>query len=237
MHDAKAFLAGAAVALAAGCSTLRPPPPPPPPDLSCGSPERAAFLEIRPPVPRQGSTLALVPRRDNQPAGEILLGSACVSGWTLSGPGRFIEGHAKLAIDDAAPPGAEVVIGFRVGTMPVERRLRVVGRDVVVLTGTRTQTNREACPRTTHVGELEFSPAAFSVTFAPFESYRDYWGTYRFDPATGALSMTVTGGNRVPAGLDLQGRAILENGHLVLEDMFLGNDDNRPRVETCRYVF
>ncbi|MBV9930268.1 MAG: hypothetical protein JO013_04910 [Alphaproteobacteria bacterium] len=236
MRVVRSFLAVAALVLPAACSTPRPTIPPPL-DIACGLADRAAFLDIQPLVPRQGSTLAIIPRRDNRPAGDILLGSACVSGWTISGPARFTEDHAKIAIDDAAPPGSEIVIGYRVGAMPVERRLRVVARDAVVLTGARSQTNHQACSHTTNVGELEFNAEAFSVTFAPFESYRDYWGTYRFDPATGALVMTVTGGNRVPTGLDLDGRALLEDGHLVLEGMFLGNDDNRPRDEACRYVF
>jgi hypothetical protein len=236
VHIGQISVAGAALLLTAGCATAKAPIAAVP-DPACGPADRAAFLEIQPSVPRQGSVIALTPKRGDQPGGAMVLGRGCVSGWSLSGPARFSDDHSSISIDDAAPPGSEVVIGFRVGAVPVERRLRIVARDAVVLAGATSQSNHRACPRTSNVGELKFRADAFSVTFAPFESYRDYWGNFRFDPATGALHMTVTGGNRVPAGLDLEGRAVLENGHLVLEDMFLGNDDNRPREEPCRYVF
>jgi hypothetical protein len=88
------------------------------------------------------------------------------------------------------------------------------------------------------VGELEFSGEnRFSVTFNPFESYRDYWGTYSFDPATKRLTMTVEGGNFVPPGLDLEGTADLGPDGLVLTDMFLGTRGGFLAPSRCTYRF
>ena len=58
---------------------------------------------------------------------------------------------------------------------------------------------REACNGHA-IGEVIFRPdGTFAVTWAPFETYVDYWGTYRFDPGTGELALTPDGGNFVPA--------------------------------------
>ena len=84
------------------------------------------------------------------------------------------------------------------------------------------------CARTTpppaRVEELEFEPGGRAlVTFGAFESYHDYWGPYRYDPATGALGITVERGNSVPADLDLEGRAsITAEGELVLTGISFG---------------
>jgi hypothetical protein len=50
------------------------------------------------------------------------------------------------------------------------------------------------------IGEVIFRPdGSFAVTWAPFETYVDYWGTYRFDAGTGDLTLAPDGGNFVPA--------------------------------------
>jgi hypothetical protein len=95
------------------------------------------------------------------------------------------------------------------------------------LTGLWHQSN-SACPGggrpPASVEELEFEAGGRAlVTFVPFETYHDYWGPYRYDAATGALTMTVERGNSIPPDLDLQGRATLApNGELVIEDMYFG---------------
>ena len=58
----------------------------------------------------------------------------------------------------------------------------------------------------------------FDVTYQPFETYVDYWGSYRFDAATGKLDLKVEGGNFVPSDIRLNGTARRENGKLQLED-------------------
>jgi hypothetical protein len=83
-------------------------------------------------------------------------------------------------------------------------------------------------PAPAPVEELEFEAGGlFLVTFVPFETYHDYWGPYRFDPASGALMMHAETGNAIPANLDLEGRAsFAPNGELVIEGMFFGRHSN-----------
>jgi hypothetical protein len=119
----------------------------------------------------------------------------------------------------------------------VEARFQVIGRDEVVLTGRYSQQSVEGCEIPEPIGELEFNPGnRFSVTYRPFESYRDYWGSYDFDPATGRIALKPEGGNFVPSGLDLEGEAKLVDGRLVLSGVFLGSRGGRPQ-ENCTYRF
>ena len=87
------------------------------------------------------------------------------------------------------------------------------------------------------VRELDIKDTGdFSITYAPFESYRDFWGTTDIDMAAGKLAFAITGGNRVPSGAKLSGKASLTaDGKLVLDGFFL----SQPQAGggQCRYVF
>jgi hypothetical protein len=93
-------------------------------------------------------------------------------------------------------------------------------------------------PRPEPVRELIIrEDSMFSLTAVPFETRRDYWGTYSADGSTGALRFRVDGGNDDVGDLDLDGRASVEGGKLRLEGFWLG-DPARPRAgRTCTYVF
>ena len=223
-------------AMAAGQSSA--PEPPPAPDTTClYPPDRYNFTEFSTPVFRQGATIGIRPQRDMMPAGYRDLPYECLNGWSIEGPAELSEDRRSLTIRPDAPPGSEIVLRYNVKGEPVVARLRVVARDALVLTGTWGQTAVEGCDGHEPVRELLFGPDRFSVTFTPFESYKDYWGSYSFDPHTGALRLSVEGGNNVPPGLDLEGTARIEDGHLVLEGMFLGDREGRAAQGGCRYRF
>jgi hypothetical protein len=197
---------------------------PAPPDPACRPAGNFTFLDTDTNVYRQGAQIRLTPRVDAAPFGNPELPMRCLEGWTVTGPATLSRDRTTLRIAPDAPPGSIVALSARHRGETIGIRLRVVGRDEVVLTGRRSQQAIEGCPEGEPIGEVEFSPEnRFSVTFVPFETYRDYWGTYAFDPATGRLTMSVEGGNLVPPGLDLDGRAELAQGRLVLRDMYLGN--------------
>jgi len=232
--------AALAIALAglAGCLGRDEPPVPEIPDAAC-LPGHFTFLATDTTIYRQGATVRVTPTVDIAPAGTRALPLHCTSGWTVTGAARLSEDRTTLVIDPDAPPGSEIVVRFLYAGEPVQGRFRVVGRDEVVLTGRRGQQRVEGCVGADPVRELEFSPGSrFSVTFTPFETYRDYWGSYSFDPATGALRMTVEGGNFVPAGLDLEGQAVLTGGRLILRGFYLGSRNAPPPpADSCTYSF
>jgi hypothetical protein len=212
---------------------------PEPPDPVCHPFRNFTFLDADTRIYRQGAQIRLTPRVNQAPGGTPELPLHCTGGWTVSGPATLSADRRTLSIAPDAPVGSEVVVGFRHNDDPVVARFRIIGRDEIVLTGARSQQAIEGCSVPDPVGELEFMEGnRFSVTFRPFESYRDYWGDYSFDPATGALRMSVEGGNFVPPSLDLEGRAELVSGRLVLTGMFLGSRDWAPTPPAgCTYRF
>lgn len=214
------------------------PPPPPPPDSDCFPPSfRFAFVGTDTTVYRQGAVVRVTPMADISPAGTVELPPKCTSGWSISGPGSLSADRTSVTIAADAPVGAIVAVSFRHSDKPVEARFRVVAKDEIVLTGRRSQRSLEGCTAHEPVRELEFRPEnRFSVTFLPFETYQDYWGTYSFDPLTKRLHLKVEGGNFVPPNLDLEGEAELVEGRLRLKGLFLGSRDGAPQ-SGCTYVF
>ncbi len=240
--------AAAALLLASSCSTSRPEPIPPAPvdPEHCGAYDGVYdYLEVDPSPARQGATLKIAARQRRGPA-DVATPGDCTSGWSVSDPtlATLSADHESVRIAPDATPGSTVIVSYRIKGQSVGAKLLIVARDAIVLTGRRGQSAVEGCDRLIPIGELEFTADGhFSVTYHPFETYRDYWGTYRLDPATGALSMSVEGGNDRPGGLDLEGTArFAADGKLVLEDMYLGQPSSGgPPAGTdtgkCRYTF
>ncbi len=186
---------------------------------------------------RQGAVVQITPKVDMSPAGTSELPLKCTYGWSLSGPATLSADHKSVAIAPDAPVGAVVTIGFRYLDKPAQASFKVVAKDEIVLTGLWSQRSLDGCSATQPVRELEFRPEnGFSVTFTPFETYRDYWGGYAWDPDTGRIRLTVVGGNFVPGNLDLEGEAELKDGRLRLKDVFLGSRDGAPQ-SGCTYLF
>ena len=225
--------------LEAGCRHNPPEPPPPPPDPACYPPGyHFAFLETDTQIFRQGAAVRVTPMVNVAPAGTKAIPLSCTSDWSLSGPASLSADRSRVTIDPDAAPGATISIGFRHAGKTVAAQLRVVARDEVVLTGRRSQQSVEGCAVPDKIGELEFYPGnRFAVTFVPFETYQDYWGSFEFDPATGLLRLKVEGGNFVPPGLDLEGRAELSSGRLFLREMYLGSRGGSAPGRSCTYVF
>lgn len=78
-----------------------------------------------------------------------------------------------------------------------------------------------------------FADGHFWVTWMPFELYVDYWGSYEFDLATGALTMSVEGGNYVPSDVDGVGSFSIDAGVLSLEEMWLGTPQTGTATAQC----
>ena len=234
------FLLSICASLVSGCRHAPPEPPPPPPDPACAPPGyHFAFLETATRIFRQGASVGLVPMVNVAPAGTQALPLSCTSDWSVAGPAKLSADRTRLDIDPDAAPGSVVSVGFRHAGKIVAAEFKVIGRDEMVLTGRYSQQSAQGCEAAEKVRELEFYPGnRFAVTFFPFETYQDYWGTYAFDPATGRLEMKAEGGNFIPPGLDLEGRAERASGRLVLKEMFLGTRGGRPPAAgSCTYVF
>ena len=90
------------------------------------------------------------------------------------------------------------------------------------------------------IQELLFeADGTFSVTWTPFELYRDYWGKYEYELETGGLSLQVEGGNYTPRLLFGRGPSFrIEAGRfLVLENLSLGPPPHELPTLRCGHRF
>ena len=161
------------------------------------------------------------------------LPAGCRAAWSLpdGGPASVDAGSGVLRVADDARDGAAFPLLARVAGREVRTVVRVVDPARSPLVGSWAQVGRTPCG----AGAAESAPAEpilelrfhrdgrFSVTWIPFESYTDYWGTYSHDAGSGRLRLEVERGNHVPAELDLDGRAEVRDGVLRLREMSLGS--------------
>lgn len=163
-----------------------------------------------------------------------------------------------LTIAASAPIGTKLTVVAELTTRSEKRRAE--GRVLVIdprpqpWAGLWTETSRLACASPGKAGGPDPTPAdkaplirefmlnedgTFTVTWFPFERYKDYWGTYTVDRQTGAVTFTVTGGNHEPGKeADLSGTLRLEPGSgLVLSDLYLGAPSGSTPPRACGHRF
>jgi hypothetical protein len=171
---------------------------------------------------------------------------ACTTWSVEPSEGATISPDGELTIDPTTPGGAV----FRV-TADVEDGRQQVSADVTVydpaenpLVGTWHEEAQVACGSQAEVApekpiqELRFfADGRVNVTWAPFETYVDYSGTYTFSE-DGSIELSIAGGNYTPDDLDGTGRfTIDEEGCLVLEDMWLGSPEDGGDTTNCGHRF
>jgi len=169
--------------------------------------------------------------------------------WSVSPTaGATIDPETGLfSVDPGTASGAEFTV-----TADVENGRRLVSAQVYVYTpeanplvGVWREQAQFACGSDEElvpeerIGELVFgADEGFSVTWHPFEIYKDYWGTYTFDLSQGTLELTGAEGNYIPEDLDGSGSwAIDEQGRLVLKDMWLGSPMGSSGSANCGHRF
>ncbi|MBA2445846.1 MAG: hypothetical protein H0V49_11015 [Nocardioidaceae bacterium] len=164
---------------------------------------------------------------------------AVSAGWSVAPiNGASIDPNSGLLTIDAMVPSGSVFTA----RADVEGGRRHVAADVYVYTpegnplvGLWREEAQVACGTraesdpTLAIEELNFdADGTFAVTWVPFESYVDYWGTYTFDLERGTLELTVTGGNHIPPDVDGEGRFTVDaTRRLNLTDIWLGASPQR----------
>jgi len=171
------------------------------------------------------------------------LPAACRARWSVpAGSHTRVDNRGQLQVTRYAKPGDQIVVTVDVGGRKVRQEVHVIDPHPNPIAGTWTQSGPAQC---TGAPDAAAEPVReliirrdgrFSATFTPFETYKDYWGTYTYDRSTGALNMRTVGGNHVPPRLDLAGTARVANGRLTLRGMWLGDREPAP-ARTCTYVF
>jgi len=78
----------------------------------------------------------------------------------------------------------------------------------------------------------------FSFTQMPFETYKDYWGTYSINKKSHTINFKIVGGNNVPKDAKLNGvHYIFDNkGHLILTNFYYGTISKYSQKKK-KYIF
>lgn len=174
--------------------------------------------------------------------------AACRVRWLIPANGHAtVDEAGRLAIAAGAPVGYTFGVQATLADgRSAHSTVRVVRRGAGSLVGTYTEVGRGPCRGRSTVAppepvrELIFrGDGSFSVTWQPFETRRDYWGTFVHDAARGSLSLRVEGrGNYNPPDLDPEGTVEFEGDTRIrLRGMWLGSAPQRAERPACVQVF
>ena len=199
------------------------------------------FFWMEPRAAQPGDQLLLAPAFASMPGAYDPLPGGCVGDIEIIPEGhatlrRREDGFAILTVDEEAPAGTMLMVSASYpGGFGFNDRVEIYVPEESPLVGYWRQLD-DACPADSAVRELVFSGGGgISVTWTPFEAYKDYWGDYSFDPATGAFSFTPEGGNQVPEDIVTDGTARLEGETLIFEGVHFGTP--RRAESGCRAPF
>lgn len=202
--------------------------------------QRAYFFWMEPRSAEPGDKIALFPYWTDMPGAYNDLPPGCLDDLSVypEGAVTFTRQEDGLAI---AEVGVDIAADTRLRLDATYNGHRLSGPVEVYrasdnpLVGTWRQDD-ENCPPESAVRELVFTGGgAFSVTWTPFEVYKDFWGDYDYDVATGAFRFSVESGNQVPDDIQTQGTAVIEGDELVFDNVFFGTP--RQAEGACKARF
>lgn len=150
----------------------------------------------------------------------------------------------KLTIKPGTPDGTELTVTGEIrttqGVRKVEGKLFVIDMAQHPTAGNWRQASI-SCPggqQGAPLNELIFNARGeFKATWSPFETYVDYWGKYVFDPATGAITLTPTGGNHVPDDAVLTGTVTVNGNEMRTKGLSFGQPNGSALPPDCEIVF
>lgn len=174
--------------------------------------------------------------------------------WTIEPTGRgvVISSDGVVTAQPAARPGAYTVVATANGETR-RKPLQVYSASEQPIVGVWSEAAQVECetaketPPRSRIGELVFqADGGFSVTWHPFETYRDYTGTYEYSRSDGRITLKPANlANFKPADLHPAGTARIDSqGRLVLAGgLWLGTGRNMPgaaadsTANSCGQIF
>lgn len=165
------------------------------------------------------------------PDGEKAIPGRCISALTVKGPAR-LRGRTRIAVRPDAKAGEEIILSMRIGGLPYSRTVKVTGREQQVLTGRWGVVESRNCQARLPAEIRFYDNGGYDFTFpdAMIETMTSGGGAFRWDPATGALSL----------GGYWQGTARFEGKRLVIEgiefDLPRPPMPGAPTPPPCRIV-
>ena len=173
---------------------------------------------------------------------------AAAATWSITpaAGARIDPSSGILSIESDTPSGSVFTVRAAVEgeRHVVETQVNVFTPAANPLIGFWREEVQLACESGTEIAPEEaieelifFADGTFAVTWVPFESYQDYWGTYTFDLEQGTLELTVTGGNTIPPDVDGDGFFALDATGLVLSELWLGTSSRGTGPAHCGHRF
>jgi len=149
-----------------------------------------------------------------------------------------------LAIEPTTPSGTvvHVVADVQEGAKRVELDVHVYTPEAMPQVGRWRESKVLSCDDGSEldpvesIEEIEFwGDGTFSVTWHPFEIYRDYWGPAALDLAASSVNLGISGGNFTPANFDGVGTfELVDANTLKLQGVWLGTKGGT--FEGCGHV-
>jgi hypothetical protein len=174
---------------------------------------RHAYIRVAPLVARPGDRMTLSFVYRDGPDGEKAVPLQCLQQLRVKGRAA-LERERVVRITGDAASGDKVRVVARIGDSEVLADITVTGRDEQVLAGQWSQASAEHCYGR-RLAELIFTAdGRYSYTFPEqaFETMVSGTGSYRWDPATGALALgnykgiaRRDGGTLTIEGIDIEG--------------------------------
>jgi hypothetical protein len=190
-------------------------------EAACPLPEQGAHVFwVSTPSVEPGERLTLTPYFTQYPGMMERMEAGCVGELKSEPEGALVfsrmeDGTAVATVADTVENGAKIrVEGVYDGRKEIWGPINVFRKDANPIVGIWKQSSKD-CAGASAILELSFNAdMTFSVTWRPFEAYRDYWGDYTFDAETGELTLTPDGGNYVPEDVS-SGKVKLETDTLI----------------------
>lgn len=178
---------------------------------------------LEPPAVLPGASIVLTPFFTSRPGMIVPVPATCLQDVAITGPARLGPDGRTVLIDADAASGAAVQVQGRVGEASLSGRVLVYLEEALPLVGRWAQPEAAcAAAGAEPVRELIFHPdGTFSLTWTPFEIYKDYWGTYAFED--GRLQLSTEGGNHIPEDAAFAGPADIAGGALRLAPGLFGS--------------
>ena len=169
------------------------------------------------------------------------------------GKGATISSSGLLSIDPKTPPRSRFVVTADIEQGRAQRRVGVfvyTAEDQPLVGFWREKSRTDCGPQrgtviAQGIQELVFNArGSFSVTWVPFEVYKDYWGNYTADSSTRKLSLQIERGNYVPKNFRGAGKfKLADKNTLELTGIYFGAKQTSDHGTTakadpsCRYTF